>query len=149
MALYERDIRIIRLYNIQISKSKIDWITFAINFLQEEKSKELCLQVVIVIRQPLYMSDYDEMSDTFINNFCHFIKRKQSFCIIIFVPLLLATGVLFSFQQIQMKMIEQTYGIEDEDYGYLSNSVQLLNRLTKDIYTELQETSQKTIHIKD
>ena len=67
-----------------------------------------------------------------------------SFCIIIFVPLLLAAGVLFSFQQIQMKVIEQTYGIEDEDYGYLSNSVQLLNRLTKDIYTELQETSVKT-----
>jgi len=67
-----------------------------------------------------------------------------SFCIIIFVPLLLAAGVLFSFQQIQMKMIEQTYGIEDEDYGYLSNSVQLLNRLTKDIYTELQETSVRT-----
>ncbi len=64
-----------------------------------------------------------------------------SFCIIIFVPLVLATGVIFSFQQIQMKVIEQTYGIEDEDYGYLSNSVQLLNRFTKEIYTELQETS--------
>ncbi len=64
-----------------------------------------------------------------------------SFCIIIFVPLVLATGVLFSFQQIQMKVIEQTYGIEDEDYGYLSNSVQLLNRFTKELYKELQTTA--------
>lgn len=65
-----------------------------------------------------------------------------SFCIIIFVPLVLATGVLFGFQQIQMKVIEQTYDVQDEGYGYLSNSVQLLNRFTKDIYQEMQRTSQ-------
>lgn len=65
-----------------------------------------------------------------------------SFCIILFVPLVLATGALFSFQQIQMKVIEQTYDVQDTDYGYLSNSVQLLNRFTKDIYQELKEISQ-------
>lgn len=65
-----------------------------------------------------------------------------SFCIILFVPLLLATGALFSFQQIQMKAIEQTYGVEDDNYGYLSNSVQLLNRYTRELYKELQETSE-------
>ena len=59
-----------------------------------------------------------------------------SFCIILFVPLLMATVVLLSFQQIQMKTIEQTYGLIDEGYGYLSNSVQLLKRFTKDIYEE-------------
>ena len=69
-------------------------------------------------------------------------KLVISFCIILFVPLVLATGVLFSFQKIQMKVIEQTYDVADEDYGYLSNSVQLLNRFTKDIYQELKETSQ-------
>ena len=62
-----------------------------------------------------------------------------SFCIIIFVPILLALIVLFSFQQIQMKVIEQTYDVATDDYGYLSNSVQLLNRFTKDIYQELKE----------
>lgn len=66
-----------------------------------------------------------------------------SFCIIIFVPLVLATGVLFAFQQIQVKAIEQTYGVQDENYGYFSNSVQLLNRYTKDIYNELQKTTQE------
>ena len=65
-----------------------------------------------------------------------------SFCIILFVPLVLATGVLFGFQQIQMKAIEQTYGVDDDNYGYLSNSVQLLNRYTKDIYNELQKASE-------
>ena len=69
-------------------------------------------------------------------------KLVISFCIILFVPLVLATGVLFSFQKIQMKIIEQTYDVADEDYGYLSNSVQLLNRFTKDIYQELKEVSQ-------
>lgn len=69
-------------------------------------------------------------------------KLVISFCIILFVPLVLATGALFGFQQIQMKVIEQTYDVQDDDYGYLSNSVQLLNRFTKDIYKELQVTSQ-------
>ena len=35
-----------------------------------------------------------------------------SFCIIIFVPIFLATLVLFSMQHIQMRAIEQTYGVE-------------------------------------
>ena len=46
-------------------------------------------------------------------------------------------------QKIQMKVIEQTYDVQDDDYGYLSNSVQLLNRFTKDIYQELKETADK------
>lgn len=66
-----------------------------------------------------------------------------SFCIILFVPLVLATGVLFAFQQVQFKTIEQTYDVHDENYGYLSNSVQLLNRYTKEIYSELQELSER------
>ena len=70
-------------------------------------------------------------------------KLVISFCIILFVPLVLATGVLFGFQKIQMKVIEQTYDVQDEDYGYLSNSVQLLNRFTKDIYQELKEAADK------
>ena len=69
-------------------------------------------------------------------------KLIISFCIILFVPLVLATGTIFGFQKIQMKLIEQTYEIEDENYGYLSNSVQLLNRFTRDIYQELQETAE-------
>ena len=64
-----------------------------------------------------------------------------SFCIIIFVPIFLAMLVLFSMQHIQMKAIEQTYGVEGEGYNYFSNSVQLLSRFTREIYQELHQVS--------
>lgn len=68
-------------------------------------------------------------------------KIITSFCIIIFVPILLALVVLFSFQKIQIKAIEQTYGVESEDYSYFSNSMQLLSRFTKDLFAELSTTA--------
>ncbi len=69
-----------------------------------------------------------------------------SFCIIIFVPIFLATLVLFSMQHIQMRAIEQTYGVEGDGYSYFSNSVQLLSRFTREIYrkyTRWQTTSRR------
>lgn len=65
-----------------------------------------------------------------------------SFCIIIFVPILLALLVLFSFQKIQLKAIEQTYGVESEDYSYIANSMQLLSRFTQDSFEEMSDTAQ-------
>lgn len=62
-----------------------------------------------------------------------------SFCIIIFVPILLALAVLFSFQHIQLKAIEQIYDVDNADYSYFSNSIQLLNRFTKDSFLKLAE----------
>lgn len=61
-----------------------------------------------------------------------------SFCIIIFVPILLALVVLFGFQHIQIRAIEQTYGVESQDYSYFSNSMQLLSRFTEESFEELQ-----------
>lgn len=66
-----------------------------------------------------------------------------SFCIIIFVPILLALIVLFSFQHIQLKTIEQTYGVENEDYSYFNNSMQLLSRFTKESFQKLSETAKE------
>lgn len=60
-----------------------------------------------------------------------------SFCIIIFAPIALALLVLFSFQHIQLRAIEQTYGVESEDYSYFSNSIQLLSRIARDSVKEL------------
>ena len=40
-------------------------------------------------------------------------KIMISFCIIIFVPILLSLIMLFSFQQIQIRAIKQTYGVEN------------------------------------
>lgn len=64
-----------------------------------------------------------------------------SFCIIIFVPILSAVFVMIGFQKSHMKTIEQTYGIESENYNYLMNSVQLLNRYTKKNYEHLLKKS--------
>ena len=64
-----------------------------------------------------------------------------SFCIIIFVPIFLASLVLFTTQHIQVKAIEQNYGIEGDGYNYFSNSVQLFSRFTRDIYKELSSAA--------
>ena len=66
-----------------------------------------------------------------------------SFCIIIFVPIVLMTAALFSFQRIQVKAIEQTYGIKENNYSYFSNSMQLLSRFTKDCFKELKDAAKK------
>lgn len=64
-------------------------------------------------------------------------RLSVSFCIIIFVPILLSVFVIFGFQNFQMRTIEQTYGIETGNYDYLINSVQLLNQYTKHDYKYL------------
>ncbi len=63
-----------------------------------------------------------------------------SFCIIIFVPLLLALIVLCSIQHFQLRAIEQTYGVSGS-YSYFSNPMQLLSRFTKGSFEELSETA--------
>ena len=64
-----------------------------------------------------------------------------SFCIIIFVPIVLMMAALFSFQRIQVKAIEQTYGIKENNYSYFSNSMQLLSRFTKECFKELKDAA--------
>ena len=63
-----------------------------------------------------------------------------AFCIMIFVPVVLAGVVLFGFKNFQMKNLEQTYGLEDgADYNYLTNSLQLLNRFTRDDFEKIKK----------
>ena len=64
-----------------------------------------------------------------------------SFCIIIFVPIVLMMAAFFSFQRIQVKAIEQTYGIKENNYSYFSNSMQLLSRFTKECFKELKDAA--------
>lgn len=67
-----------------------------------------------------------------------------SFCIIIFVPVMLAGVVLFGFQHFQLREIEKTYGMDtNNNYAYLTNSIQLLNRYTKEICSNLVKISQE------
>lgn len=64
-----------------------------------------------------------------------------SFCIIIFVPIFLALITLLGFQHIQWKTIGKTYGIENMDYRYFGNSIQLLSRFTKGSFEKLSDAA--------
>lgn len=67
------------------------------------------------------------------------IKSKLiiSFFIVIFIPIILALGVMFAFQKIQTRVIEQSYGIRDAEGYTLLSSVQILNRMTEDVFEQL------------
>ena len=60
------------------------------------------------------------------------IKTKLiiSFCIIIFVPSILAIATISAYCNFQSHVIEQTYGIKNADAYSIINSVPLLNRYT-------------------
>lgn len=64
-----------------------------------------------------------------------------SFCIIIFVPVML-TGITFwGFAQVQMKGLRQVYDDSANAYDYLVNSVRLLSHFTKADYEKLQKVA--------
>ena len=62
-----------------------------------------------------------------------------AFCTIIFVPIVLVGIAFCSFRHIQMKELQENYGIEATDYTYLLNTVQLLNRYTEENFENLLE----------
>ncbi len=71
-------------------------------------------------------------------------RLMVSFLIIILFPLVLAVCALFGFYRLQMRSMQQTYGLEeDETSTYMSNSIQLLNRHTKSNYDKLKSDAQK------
>lgn len=62
-----------------------------------------------------------------------------AFCTIIFVPIVLVWVAFYGFRYIQMKELQENYGIETTDYTYLLNTVQLLNRYTEESFETLLE----------
>lgn len=66
-------------------------------------------------------------------------KLTISFCIIIFVPILLAVFVVFGFQKFHIKTLETNYGIQSDDYANLMNPLQILNQYTREDYEYLLE----------
>lgn len=67
-----------------------------------------------------------------------------SFCIIIFVPVMLIGLTLWGFGQFQMKEIRQAYDVNANPYEYLTNSIRVLNHYTKTNYEELQKVAEET-----
>lgn len=74
------------------------------------------------------------------------IKTKLiiSFCIIIFVPVLLAFLVMISVFSFQLRAIERNYGIDTVNASTLTNSMQLLNRYTESNFEELQAVAESS-----
>ncbi|MEG0961883.1 MAG: HAMP domain-containing sensor histidine kinase [Lachnospiraceae bacterium] len=66
-----------------------------------------------------------------------------SFCIIIFVPVMLAGITMWGFGQFQMKALRQAYNIEGNAYDYLTNSIKVLSHFTKADYEELQKIAKE------
>ncbi len=65
-----------------------------------------------------------------------------AFCIIILLPIALTGAVLWGFYKIQTRVVQQTYGLEEEETdGLLSNSLLLMNRYTQSDYSEILELS--------
>ena len=66
-----------------------------------------------------------------------------SFCIIIFVPMMLTGAALWAFGQFQMKELRQLYDVSANPYEYLTSSIRMLSRFTKDDYEELSKLAEE------
>ena len=67
-----------------------------------------------------------------------------SFCIIIFVPVLLAVATMWGFGRYQMRAIRQIYNMDGNAYDYFVNSFKVLSHFTKDTYKSLQQVAKET-----
>lgn len=65
-----------------------------------------------------------------------------SFCIIIFVPVMLTGVTLWGFEQFQMKTLRQAYSMEGNAYDYLTNSLKVITHFTKTDYETLQKVAE-------
>lgn len=66
-----------------------------------------------------------------------------SFCIIIFVPVVLAGAAMWGFGQFQMRTIRQAYNMDGNAYDYLTNSIKVLSHFTKADYETLQKVAKE------
>lgn len=64
-------------------------------------------------------------------------KLVLAFITVILVPICLSSICAYGITKIQFKAMEEYYGIDDSGYEGLTDSTQLFNRLTKQIYHEI------------
>ena len=67
-----------------------------------------------------------------------------SFCIIIFVPVLLAVATMWGFGRYQMRTLRHIYNMDGNAYDYFVNSFKVLSQFTKDTYESLQQVAKDT-----
>lgn len=70
-------------------------------------------------------------------------KLTISFCIIIFVPILLIFLAVYGYCTAHVNEIRNDYGIKDADAYSLTNSVLLLNKYTNVDFEEMEKTAQE------
>ena len=66
-----------------------------------------------------------------------------SFCIIIFVPVLLAGITLWGFGKVQSKILYQAFDVNTSPYEYLLNSIRMMNGFTRGIFEQLQRVAEQ------
>ena len=64
-----------------------------------------------------------------------------SFFTIILVPLVFTSIAFVGFMRIQLASIRQEYNIQDATYESLSNNISLLNKMTRAVYNEIEQTA--------
>lgn len=78
---------------------------------------------------------------------CVGLKLRTKVIIAFFAMTLLPIGVMFltfyGFTYLQMQDIQNSYGVELEGYEALSNSAQMLSRLTTDVYIKIVDRAKR------
>lgn len=73
-------------------------------------------------------------------------KIKISFALLTIIPVLMMSGMLFSISNIQMRSIEDKYGIENIGIGSLLNPTKIYSSLTGKVYDEIVEKIQNDVN---
>ena len=70
-------------------------------------------------------------------------RLVTSFLIVILIPVILSVSLVMAIGKYQLSCIEKTYGISGATIDSLSNSVQVLSRLTESSFEELKDQVKK------
>lgn len=65
-----------------------------------------------------------------------------SFCLIIFIPVMLMGAAIWAFGRVQMNELKQAYNVSADPYEYFTNSIRMLSRFTQNDYEKLLEVCQ-------
>ncbi len=68
-----------------------------------------------------------------------------AFITVTLLPLFLSVTVIFAFSQLQLRTIEETYGITGATYEYFTNPTQTLNKVTETTYQQLRITANRAV----
>lgn len=68
-----------------------------------------------------------------------------AFITVTILPLLLSVAVIFTFSQLQLRAIEENYGITGATYEYFTNPTKTLNKVTESTYHHLTITANRAV----